>query len=493
MGSPSPNISEDLDKPDLDISVPTETFGEMNRKRKIDADRFSPSQLDEVNSQKISDEIVNMIVTDKLPLEFLEGKGFNKFMQIVEPKYEIPSKTSIMCRIRAHYENAKEKLKDRLFECPDVAITAERWSSMETKSFITVTAHFIDEKWQYINFTLSTIELPDEPIFDDYFTNKLKEICEEWNIDRKITVVVHDIALKVENTFTREEKNFERSVPCFAQSLQMCINNALVSKNLQELVIKSSSVVSHFQNSEQAKRALNENGINAKLNIEGHKLIQQKHNCWKSTFYMFESLLEQKQTVSDILADRSITTAEEASFLALTTEEWYSIKSVTEILKPFEISTTVLCSEQKLTLSIIRPLMTAIINNFLDKLTDLDTAKLRRFKNIIKRQITERFLCSVTYCKEEVLSIFDITSLMDPRYKNSLPEHIKNAGKTYLNRLLTEMKTEIVPKTEQKITYYLDLLFDETRDTMDPPEVDVYFLEPGISKKECPLEWWKKR
>ena len=118
--------------------------------------RFSSSQ-----SELIINAIIDMIVLDYLPLCIVEGRGFTKLMKIIAPEFKIPSRNTIKSRIEKVYCDKKGKLITELDQIEYVSLTTDTWTSNSTISFITVTDHHIDHKWDLQTNVLVTREMPD--------------------------------------------------------------------------------------------------------------------------------------------------------------------------------------------------------------------------------------------------------------------------------------------------------------------------------------------
>jgi hypothetical protein len=102
-----------------------------------------------------------MIVLDYLPLCIVEGRGFTKLMKIIAPEFKIPSRNTIKSRIEKVYCDKKGKLITELDQIEYVSLTTDTWTSNSTISFITVTDHHIDHKWDLQTNVLVTREMPD--------------------------------------------------------------------------------------------------------------------------------------------------------------------------------------------------------------------------------------------------------------------------------------------------------------------------------------------
>ena len=100
-------------------------------------------RCDAVRSKRITDLITNMITKDMLPLSFVEGEGFRKLMECVEPEYKVPSRKTVTARVESTYDTMASNLKSQLMRAEAVAITTDGWTALTTESYMTITCHYI--------------------------------------------------------------------------------------------------------------------------------------------------------------------------------------------------------------------------------------------------------------------------------------------------------------------------------------------------------------
>lgn len=79
-----------------------------------------------------------------------------------------------------------------------ISITTDCWMSSNAESYITITAHFIDEKWEIRSVVLATRYLDDFHTSEN-LRDKVHEILNEFHICNadKIFICVHDNARNI--------------------------------------------------------------------------------------------------------------------------------------------------------------------------------------------------------------------------------------------------------------------------------------------------------
>jgi len=87
-----------------------------------------------------------MIAINQMPLSFCSRSGFKQFMSIVEPNYIICKEGAIKQRLKGFKSSVEYLIKKELKDAKSVRCTSDCWSSIAQESYITVTAHFIDDQ-----------------------------------------------------------------------------------------------------------------------------------------------------------------------------------------------------------------------------------------------------------------------------------------------------------------------------------------------------------
>lgn len=68
----------------------------------------------------------------------MENKGFKNMVKVLEPRYEIPSRTHFSMKIvQDLYEQENIKIVNKLSKASSVALTTDSWTSTVTESYVT--------------------------------------------------------------------------------------------------------------------------------------------------------------------------------------------------------------------------------------------------------------------------------------------------------------------------------------------------------------------
>jgi len=113
---------------------------------------------------------------------------------------------------------------------------------------------------------------------------------------------------------------------------------------------------------------------------------------------MIERLLELRPSLVAVLADRNIFDGRTAQKLKIFEDEWLKLNAIVSLLKLLESATRALCSESKITISLVQ----SIVNNILNKHFNIkydDSKFVKEFKtlhpiyvNVLKFIILQNYL-----------------------------------------------------------------------------------------------------
>ena len=458
---------------------------------------FTRSKCPPSRAKKITELIAFMVAKDLRPAAVVDGEGFKRLLSYLEPGYVIPSSVHIMDVIRRKYTVAKEKLKRILAESgktTQYSLTTDIWTSFANDAYISLTVHFIDECWELRSYTLTTYPFPEQHTGDN-IVEKLKEVVGEYEIDdNSIFAIVHDQGSNFQRAGRLLEADKQwNSLNCAAHCLQLCVIEGLGINAIAQALAAAKALVKHFHHSARATEELRKK--QESMNQPTHKLVNECKTRWNSTFYMCQSLLQNRWPVSAVIADESVTRVEHRR-LDLSNAQWELLGDLVKILHPLEIGTTHLCSESTSSISSILPVLFGILKHL--EVKEGDSTNIRRFKMSVESQIKSRWdLNDIASSDIKV-----IAAALDPRYKalkflsvekicevkTKIRHKIQNLQ---IDSDSSNSESQVQPSMKKKA---LDILFGpEENDTSVrlEDEVDLYFSETCTPRNSNPLVWWK--
>ena len=134
---------------------------------------------------------MNLIVTNQLPLSFINSNGFREFMALIEPNYKLPCDATFKNRLMFVYDDVRSQIKSELNAASYVSFSTDGWTSRSQDSYITVNAHFINNKWEGKSYNLATVTM-NEAHTSVNLAIFLNSILNEWELTDKAIAVVTD-------------------------------------------------------------------------------------------------------------------------------------------------------------------------------------------------------------------------------------------------------------------------------------------------------------
>ncbi len=352
---------------------------------------------DNPRAKQITEVLTQFIVLDDQPLSVVDNVGFRRFVNVLEPKYEIPSRRHVTDIVLPQIHDAvKKHVVCMLHDIKAISFTTDIWScSVNPLSLISLTAQWIDG-----DFTLQQIMLHAKQFRGSHSGLAIASVFEEmlatWAIPKSsVHVVVRDNA---KNMVKGMEESGVSSLPCVAHTLQLAVTEGLLSqRSVTEAVGVGRKIVGHFKHSNLAYSRLQD--IQTQLGQPIKRLQQDVQTRWNSTFYMVQSLIEQKRAIGVYVSENELPAT-------LTLNQWNLLEKMVNVLAPFEEMTRQVSSSDALASDVI-PAVT-VLQRLLLKQMDEDHG-IKTMKSTLHDALQRRF------SNMEQNPLYCIASLLDPR------------------------------------------------------------------------------
>jgi len=209
----------------------------------------------------------------------------------------------------------------------------------------------------------------------------------------------------------------ENNVDCAAHTLQLCVNEALKSADDFGIVIaKSGKIVMHCNHSNVATMALTNKQV--QLGMKEERLVQSCPTRWDSVYHMCDVLFRNRAPVCAVLGDRAFTSSAKALSLEISEQGWGIMEDLIKMLKPLHVAIKLLCSDSKVTISAVRPVVGTLITNHNAPESE-DGNLISTFKTNIVAILKRRFHFNGTSLSEDDSVLpQQVASFLNPRYKD---------------------------------------------------------------------------
>ncbi|XP_053968277.1 E3 SUMO-protein ligase ZBED1-like [Anastrepha ludens] len=435
--------------------------------------------------------LLNFICSDLRPFYIVENEGFKQFVNALDPRYELPSRSTLLSTCYNNlFMNMRMKLKSILQEVEYCAVTTDCWTSRANEAYLTVTCHFIDPEFKLRTAVLSTSKLQNEKNHSaENIANSLCAVLIEWEVMDKVAAIVTDSARTMIKACEILQK---RHVPCFAHVINLIVQQCLNQEKIKVIMGKCKSIVGFFKKSTVAYAKFKE----AQNTEKPYSLKQECPTRWNSAFHMIERILKTNDAISSVLLS---TPKGLAPFSA---DEILILKDIKILLQPFECATLQTSSRTLVTVSLIIPITCGLLHNLQLLKNDLKTVEGRESCNCLLEGISSRLL------QYEIRNVPRVATLLDPRFKKEAfhsPFNITEAQKLLENELsffnaqksrpCDEPRLPTSTSTSQTSLFqFLEKnksLKHKTNTVDSILSIRQYFNLDNLESNSNPLDYWK--
>ncbi|XP_056455259.1 zinc finger BED domain-containing protein 4-like [Gadus chalcogrammus] len=240
------------------------------------------------------------------------------------------------------------------------------------------------------------------------------------------------------------------SLPCMAHTLQLAVNGgALSQRSIADALAVGRRVVGHFKHSPLSCSRFED--IQKELNMPVKKLQQDVSTRWNSTYYMMQSLVEQKRALSAYAADYELPTT-------LTASQWGIMEKMITLLEPFEQLTRDISAAEATAADVIPGVVS--LTRLLAK-TDESDKGVQTAKHALFEAVSKRFDGVQTE------PLYAIATMVDARYKDRYfdPDK-KEEARNMLLKVVDEMASVGNDQREDAAGASAD---DPGQEDQDPP------------------------
>ncbi|XP_040183654.1 E3 SUMO-protein ligase ZBED1-like [Rana temporaria] len=380
-------------------------------------------------AKAITKAIGVFIGADMRPYSIVQNEGFKHMLKVLEPRYNIPSRTHFSEKVVSElYEQEKKKVVDELSQASSVALTTDGWMSRGTESYVTITAHFITADWEMRSPVLQT-----RPLYESHtsahLAQVLTEAVDEWKLKRPSTniPVTTDNAKNQVNAVI--EAGLGPQIGCFAHVVNLASQKGISVSRMDRLFGRIRKVVSYFHRSTTAAHVLKTK--QEMLKLPKHKLINDVPTRCNSTYDMLARYLEQQAAIYSALTDKTLKKMVK-DIITLSDDDVRVAEEVLQVLQPLKMVTTLLSTESSPSVSMILPLKTRILQSMAPGVED--STITRDVKTAIREDLQPRYTSPPT-----LQDYLHRSTALDPRFKS-----LSHMDPALRQRTYSDLTTEIV-------------------------------------------------
>ena len=138
--------------------------------------------------RRLDRKLARALVTGAVSINILDNVNFAIFCESLCPRYKLPSRAYMTNTIipSLYYESV-DIIKDILKKVKYISMTTDVWTSFSKQSYITVTAHLIDNQVELQFFVLDTSEIKERHTSENLLEH-VKGVMKKFNLDHNVTL-----------------------------------------------------------------------------------------------------------------------------------------------------------------------------------------------------------------------------------------------------------------------------------------------------------------
>uniref|UniRef100_A0A182QDP1 BED-type domain-containing protein n=1 Tax=Anopheles farauti TaxID=69004 RepID=A0A182QDP1_9DIPT len=435
--------------------------------------------------------LLKVLCMDGVPFDLVDSENFKTFVLMLNPTYTLPAKKEMSKVVLASaYGEAVEVVKERLATASSIALTCERWSSVEGTHYVCLSGHFIDDQFKLCSNLLECVEVEDAPS-GKHTVARVRATIERYKLGEKVVAIVTDSP--VDGMVAVNELKMSH-VTCFAHTLNLIVENA-ISDSIKGTVDEVRRIVQHLISIPEGAETLR--ATQHRLYQTEVKLKLDTPASCNSTYDMLNRFLQNKISLLACLDMLGI-------HMSLGNVHWDIIEQALTALRYFNSAANVISAERNVVISHVGLLSGVLLQK---------TANLS--KNPLILDEVQFFVSLLTQGLQERLEDFlssDLVAkamLLDPRIKKlGFQNGLMNYREAYdaivldLIPLQAPCTDELQSATTGVANEDVDVLFgdvleahvarrDETPRQAAVDELERYLNMNNIELDKDPLVWWK--
>ncbi|XP_075045994.1 E3 SUMO-protein ligase ZBED1-like [Mixophyes fleayi] len=443
--------------------------------------------------------VADFIVRDLMPVEIIEGEGFNQMLSILDPNYKLPAASFLAHTIlQEMHIQAKLKVVELVKTLQECSISLDLWKHSGSLSYLTLTIHYVDEGFETRNMVLSS-RVVSEDLSEDGLKLVLLDVADEWGMREN---TFYAVGLNSPSVKIAASKVGWKSLPCVGQVLRSCIEAILQHNTIQTTLDRFRRLIATIFSSAAQNEELTTHGPVLKVHL---KMFLRDGTKWYSIYTLLQSIVDHSKFFKGLIETLH------GDGIVLQPDDWSILQDVVDILKPLSIATSTFTKDQFAGLSLVKPVITSLLYKHLAP-NEWDS----EFSKNIKRAIHEEL--SFKYSDCDVNQVLNLACALDPRFRGldflSQPDRVEtlhllkleasSLAKTQPNESIcvTPEPQNVRPSAKKSrqdsgIEFLLGDLCNvrnssaSTVNQQAEQEISSFQTSEASSLCQDPLQWWK--
>ncbi|KAK9671711.1 hypothetical protein RND81_12G049600 [Saponaria officinalis] len=294
------------------------------------------TKISKVFDQNVYVELMaEAIMMHGYPFSIVEHRGLRRVHLYLNENVKPISRNSIKKVCLLKHGVFKEKIKEILGALTSrICLTCDVWTACTSRAYLTLTAHYVDDKWILRSKVLNFVHFPP-PHTGFRIFSLLLPLIQGWGIEKKTFTLTLDNASNNDSMVADMRNALMENLPrggdyfhirCCAHILNLVVKDGL--KVIDECVIKVREIVKYIDASEGRIIKFYHCANRCSL-ATTTKLWMDVATRWNSTYLMLKKAIFYKKALDMYALD-------ESGFRhRISSSEWLKVEKICSLLEPF--------------------------------------------------------------------------------------------------------------------------------------------------------------
>ncbi|CAF3899786.1 unnamed protein product [Rotaria sordida] len=169
---------------------------------------------------------VNAIIQDGRGYGDLQKTGIKKLIDALKPGYKPPHRNTVVKELKRLYRHHSNRTKIEFEEAKYLSITCDFWKDRKKNSYLVITGHHIDKKFDQHSKILQFMTFEDRH-YSILIANEIENQLINLNLYDKLVTITCDGAPNMRDMFSYFTRRNIKYIHCTAHKLHLIICNSL--------------------------------------------------------------------------------------------------------------------------------------------------------------------------------------------------------------------------------------------------------------------------
>ncbi|CAJ0746325.1 5423_t:CDS:2, partial [Entrophospora sp. SA101] len=313
--------------------------------------------------------LIRWVIGNLQPFNIVENKYFIEMIKQFDSRYKLPDRHKLKNLVIEFFNQKKNLINKTIDAIPGKAsLTTDMWTSLNNDSFLGLTIHYIDSKWEFKHFLLDIISFKERHTSHN-ISVEILNIINEYNLLGKLIGLTSDneaamvaAGRTIEDELKANNNTLFKHYRCAAHILNLAAKQGIEIIDVE--VSKVREVMSKIKNSVLLCDSLKR--LCEFQNLEYLKPELDIKTRWNSTYYMIKKFQKLEPSLRMLAANERV-----INDLLPTNEGLTKIEDTVMLLEPLEHATKLLSASSYPTIADVKLVFSAI-QEFLEEYIEDD-------------------------------------------------------------------------------------------------------------------------